>query len=108
VAACKSVSIREIGGPRGSILGEETTTPIPPIEQGANILSGALWEQQVLSRGLASGWSFREIAKCLEWAVSTVSREVARHGGRSAYPVRQTAKPGGRPCGPSAACFPST
>ena len=36
------------------------------------------------SRGLASG-SFREIANCLERAVSTVSREVARHGGRPAY-----------------------
>jgi len=42
-----------------------------------------------ISRGLASGSSFREIAKCLERAVSTVSREVARHGGRPAYRIRR-------------------
>jgi IS30 family transposase len=41
------------------------------------------------SRGLASGSSFREIAKCLERAVSTVSREGARHGGRPAYRASQ-------------------
>ncbi|MGC1967158.1 MAG: helix-turn-helix domain-containing protein, partial [Candidatus Acidiferrales bacterium] len=38
-----------------------------------------------MSRGLASGSSMRAIAKCLERAVSTVSREVARHGGRPEY-----------------------
>src|SRR5215467_1681147 len=42
-----------------------------------------------ISRGLASGSSIREIAKCLERAVSTVSREVARHGGRPAYRASQ-------------------
>ena len=50
-----------------------------------------------ISRGLASGSSIREIAKCLERAVSTVSREVARHGGRPRIePVKRTAKPGSR------------
>ena len=42
-----------------------------------------------ISRGLASGSSLREIAKCLERAVSTVRREVARHGGRPAYRASQ-------------------
>ena len=42
-----------------------------------------------ISRGLASGSSIREIAKCLERAVSTVSREVARHGGRTGYRASQ-------------------
>src|SRR5262249_24018621 len=41
-------------------------------------------------RGLVSGSSIREIAKCLERAVSTVSREVTRHGGRPAYRASQT------------------
>jgi hypothetical protein len=40
-------------------------------------------------RGLASGSSIREIAKCLERAVSTESREVARHGGGPAYRASQ-------------------
>src|SRR5271156_859887 len=42
-------------------------------------------EREELSRGLASGSSIRDIAKRLERAASTVSREVARHGGRPAY-----------------------
>jgi IS30 family transposase len=37
------------------------------------------------SRGLASGSSIREIAKRLDRVASTVSREVARHGGRPDY-----------------------
>ena len=37
------------------------------------------------SRGLASGSSIREIAKRLDRVASTVSREVARHGGRADY-----------------------
>ena len=35
-----------------------------------------------ISRGIASGSSIREIARNLQRAASTVSREVARHGGR--------------------------
>ena len=35
--------------------------------------------------GLASGSSIREIGKRLERVASTVSRKVARHGGRSVY-----------------------
>jgi IS30 family transposase len=42
-------------------------------------------EREDISRGIASGSSLREIAKLLDRAVSTVSREVARHGGRSEY-----------------------
>jgi IS30 family transposase len=37
------------------------------------------------SRGLPSGSSIRDIAKALERAASTVSREVVRHGGRPLY-----------------------
>jgi IS30 family transposase len=42
-------------------------------------------EREDISRGLASGSSFRDIAKRLERAASTVSREVTRHGGRPEY-----------------------
>jgi IS30 family transposase len=44
-----------------------------------------LAEREDISRGIASGESLRAIAKCLQRAVSTVSREVARHGGRPQY-----------------------
>src|SRR6202158_3805316 len=42
-------------------------------------------EREDISRGIASGLSIREIAKGLQRAASTVSREVARHGGRPPF-----------------------
>jgi transposase, IS30 family len=44
-----------------------------------------LAEREDISRGIAGGSSIRQIAKGLQRAVSTVSREVARHGGRPLY-----------------------
>ena len=44
-----------------------------------------LAEREEISRGLAGQLSFRQIAKGLARPVSTVSREVARHGGRAVY-----------------------
>jgi hypothetical protein len=38
-----------------------------------------------ISRGIASGWSIREIARRLDRVASTVGREVTRHGGRPSY-----------------------
>lgn len=42
-------------------------------------------EREEISRGLAAGWSLRAIASGLGRAPSTVSREVASHGGRRRY-----------------------
>src|SRR6202795_4293855 len=42
-------------------------------------------EREEISRGLGSGESVRSIARGLGRAPSTVSREVARHGGRARY-----------------------
>jgi IS30 family transposase len=53
------------------------------------LLALSLTEREEISRWLASGSSIREIAKCLDRTVSTVSREVAHHGGRSVYRVNQ-------------------
>jgi IS30 family transposase len=44
-----------------------------------------LAEREDISRGIASGCSIRSIAQHLSRACSTVSREVARHGGRAQY-----------------------
>ena len=44
-----------------------------------------LAEREDISRGIASDCSMRDIAKRLSRACSTVSREVARHGGRPLY-----------------------
>src|SRR3984957_18346163 len=62
---------------------------IAPALRRRALLALTLLEREEISRGLASGSSIREIAKCLERAVSTVSREVARHGGRPAYRASQ-------------------
>jgi IS30 family transposase len=44
-----------------------------------------LAEREDISRGVASGSSMRVIAQHLHRACSTVSREIARHGGRAPY-----------------------
>src|SRR5450755_1114792 len=44
-----------------------------------------LAEREDISRGIASGCSMRIVAQGLHRAPSTVSREIARHGGRPQY-----------------------
>jgi IS30 family transposase len=58
---------------------------IVPATRRRSLLTLTLAEREDISRGIASGSSIREIAKGLQRAVSTVSREVARHGGRPQY-----------------------
>jgi len=69
-------SIRTVLLPRGGI---------PPIARRRSRRALTLAEREDISRGLASGSSIREIASHLDRAASTVSREIARHGGRPAY-----------------------
>ena len=58
---------------------------ITPIPRRRSRRALTLAEREDISRGIASGWSLREIASRLDRTTSTVSREIARHGGRSAY-----------------------
>src|SRR5712672_3316441 len=58
---------------------------IAPASRRRSLLTLTLAERENISRGIACGSSIREIAKGLQRAVSTVSREVARHGGRPQY-----------------------
>src|SRR6266852_6468692 len=69
-------SIRCLLLPRGGI---------PPLARRRSRRALTLSEREDISRGIASGSSLREIARHLDRAVSTVSREVTRHGGRPAY-----------------------
>src|SRR5215475_101331 len=69
-------TIRKVLLPRGGI---------PPVARRRSWLALTLAEREDILRGIASGWSFREIAKHLDRAVSTVSREVTRHSGRCGY-----------------------
>jgi hypothetical protein len=103
---------------------------IAPAVRRRSPLTLTLAEREEISRGIASGGSIREIAKGLQRAVSTVSREVGPPGGGppdrgagcrlsavrpppwgahlSIGPVTRTSKPGTRPCVPSAVCWPCT
>jgi IS30 family transposase len=58
---------------------------IAPAARRRSRLSLTLAEREDISRGIASDSSIREIARLLKRSASTVSREVARHEGRSAY-----------------------
>src|ERR1700750_2538478 len=58
---------------------------IVPAARRRSLRTLTLAERGDISRGIASGSSIREIANGLQRAVSTVSREVARHGGRPLY-----------------------
>jgi IS30 family transposase len=69
-------SIRHLLLPRGGI---------PPAARRRSLLSLTLAEREDISRGISSGSPLREIARRLDRAASTVSREVTRHGGPLAY-----------------------
>jgi IS30 family transposase len=56
----------------------------PPVRRRSRRVL-TLAEREDISRGIASGCSLRTIAQQVKRAPSTVSREVARHGGRSQY-----------------------
>ena len=58
---------------------------IRPAARCRSRLALTLAEREDISRGIASGASTREIARRMNRAASTVSREVIRHGGRPAY-----------------------
>ena len=58
---------------------------IAPVGRRRSPVALVLDEREEISRGIAAGRSIRGIAAGLGRAPSTVSREVARHGGRSAY-----------------------
>ena len=62
---------------------------IVPAARRRSLLVLTAAEREDISRGLASGSSLRDIAKRLERAASTVSREVARHGGRPEYRAKE-------------------
>ena len=58
---------------------------IVPAARRRSLRTLTVAEREDISRGIASGSSIRGIAKELQRAASTVSREVARHGGRPLY-----------------------
>jgi IS30 family transposase len=58
---------------------------MPPIPRRRRLDHLSLEEREEISRGIAAGLSARAIAGCINRPSSTVSREIARNGGRDAY-----------------------
>ena len=56
-----------------------------PYRRRGNPRALSLGEREEISRGISAGHSIRQIAERLQRAPSTVSREIARHGGRTSY-----------------------
>jgi IS30 family transposase len=77
---------RAIGKDHGSIqfLLSQRGGIVPAVRR-RSVRTLTLAEREDISRGIACGSSIREIARGLQRAASTVSREVARHGGRPVY-----------------------
>jgi IS30 family transposase len=77
---------RALGREPGTIHGIVAATGgFVPRERRRSQLALTLEEREEVSRGLASGLSFRAIAASLRRSPSSVSREVGRHGGRGCY-----------------------
>src|SRR5579862_2224219 len=63
----------------------EATGGIVPAQRARSPRVLSFAEREEISRGIAAGEAYRLIARRLDRAVSTVSQEVARHGGRWHY-----------------------
>lgn len=63
----------------------QATGGIGPAQRSRSTRVLSLVEREEISRGISAGHSFHTIARRLQRAVSTVSQEVSRHGGRERY-----------------------
>lgn len=83
-------SLSEIGSALGKHAGSihgvlSSNGGIVPSARRRSRLALTITEREEISRGISSGESIRQIASRLGRAPSTVSREIARHGGRRKY-----------------------
>jgi IS30 family transposase len=77
---------RALGGSSSAIhRALQLTGGIAPAERRRSSRVLSLAEREEISRGIAAGSTIRGIARGLGRAVSTVSQEVSRHGGRERY-----------------------
>lgn len=65
---------------------------IAPLPRARSLRVLSFREREEISRGIAAGESFRAIARKLNRAVSTISQEVGRHGGRGCYRAAEADK----------------
>lgn len=74
--ACSSTGVRRVIVAAGGI-------PVAPRTRSSRVLSRT--EREVIARGRAEGQSCRALARTLGRAPSTISREITRHGARTAH-----------------------
>lgn len=67
----------------------EATGGIAPGQRRRSSRVLSFCEREEIARGVAAGETFRAIARRLSRAVSTISQEVGRHGGRRGYRAAQ-------------------
>jgi transposase, IS30 family len=78
--------VRALGGSASTVHRVlQCTGGIAPAERHRSSRVLSLVEREEISRGIAAGYTIRAIARGLNRAVSTVSQEVSRHGGRKLY-----------------------
>ena len=74
---------------------------IPPVERTRALITLSAAEREEISRGLAAKQSGRAIARALGRAAPTISREIARNGGRTRYRAEHADRRAwGRACRP--------
>jgi len=77
---------RAIGKPASSVFSVlEQRGGIYPVPRCRSQRCLTLGEREEISRGIAAGWPMREIARCIQRAPSTVSREIQRNDGQRGY-----------------------
>lgn len=77
---------RRLGKRPGSVHGViRDSGGIAPRPRSRSPYRLSLEDRELIARGLARGESFRQIARWVGCAPSSISREVAAHGGRNAY-----------------------
>ena len=100
---------RALGKQPGSIHGVVASNGgyVPAVHRrSARVLT--ITEREEISRGLAEGASLRRIAGRLHRAPSSISREVARHGGRHRYRAARAQERASPRCHRSASWWPAS
>ena len=101
---------RALGGRRSAIHRVlQSTGGIVPVVRRRSSRVLSLGEREEISRGIATGYTIRAIARILNRAASTVSQEVVRHGGRQRYRASKANwRPGTWLVARSSVCSPET
>ncbi len=107
-ASARAISRGHLPGPRARSTTSWRSMEESPVARRRCSVALVLDEREEISRGIAAGRSIRCIAAGLGRSPSTVSREVARHGGEARTALlRRTRAPGSGRCASSRVVWPA-